>query len=400
MDTSEGAKSGVQMERNVRNLSPGCPDQHHNPVQFPDTEPCQENRCHARDNEMKPTKPSLDEWNELTKFIRNNNLENVRLWFESRGLGSNAKDLWNINSHWPLQTAAETGCVAILDALLEYGFDASGPFFGNGLVQCASTNGHVEMIRRLSQLGLPLTSNEDYGFTHLHYAAKSSGDNSRAIQYLKQRGIDPNSKNWFGETALHVASGEGSIHNVHALIEAGASVNIRTTRGISPLYRAINRDGEVLDHVETLLEAGAVSLWTPSKYCEFHAASKVKNLSVISLLVSMNFYMTGEGCGWEDSPLYNLAMLTNSAREHAIDITIRGGYDIKPDLAWILDDRHYPAFVEKEALRKQLMFYATNPMTLVQMSCVVIRKVLGPSLPATLPSLPLPERLRDCVRIR
>ncbi|XP_067686850.1 ankyrin repeat and SOCS box protein 8-like [Haliotis asinina] len=399
MDTSEGAKSETQMD--VGNQSPVSPDKLQLlTLRTRDIGLDLETRCKSHKNETKPKRPSLNEWNELTKLIKNRDLENVRDWFETRGLGSNARDFWDINAHWPLQTAAKTGCVAILDALLEYGFDASGFFFGDGLVKCAAANGHVEMIRRLSQLGLPLTSNDDYGFTHLHYAAKSSGDNSLAIKYLKQRGIDPNSKNCFGETALHIASLDGSIDNVRALIEAGASVNIRTCRGVSPLYNAIHRDDGVLEHVMTLLEAGAVSLWTKSKNCEFLAASRLRNMTVISLLVSKNFYMTGEGCVLAESPLYNLAMMSCSDRKLAIDITITGGYDIKPDLAWIMDDRHYNGFVEKEALRKQLLFYATNPLTLAQLSCVVIRKVLGPSLPSTLSCLPLPERLKDRIRIQ
>ncbi|KAI1205157.1 ankyrin [Annulohypoxylon truncatum] len=74
----------------------------------------------------------------------------------------------------------------------------------------------------------------------LHYAAKS-GNLDAAIALLKQDGIQVDSRNKNGQTALHLATDDNLVDICSRLLKAGANINIKDNGGFTPLALAIRR---------------------------------------------------------------------------------------------------------------------------------------------------------------
>ena len=74
--------------------------------------------------------------------------------------------------------------------------------------------------------------------SELHEAA-STGDLKTLEDHLS-KGLDPNEPDpeWGGRTPLHIASGGGHKRCVHALLTAGAKVNVSTESGWTPAHCA------------------------------------------------------------------------------------------------------------------------------------------------------------------
>ncbi|HZT43347.1 MAG TPA: tetratricopeptide repeat protein [Chthonomonadaceae bacterium] len=63
---------------------------------------------------------------------------------------------------------------------------------------------------------------------------------AQIVEALINLGVDPNYSNEFGETACHIAAGNGNLDLLRLLIRAGADVNARTTTQESPLHYCVN----------------------------------------------------------------------------------------------------------------------------------------------------------------
>jgi hypothetical protein len=63
------------------------------------------------------------------------------------------------------------------------------------------------------------------------------------VAAILKLGVDVNATNPAGDTALHVAAGAGQNSIVQLLAEAGANVNAKNQRGVTPLAAALSGGG-------------------------------------------------------------------------------------------------------------------------------------------------------------
>ncbi|KAG5673562.1 putative Caskin-1 [Polypedilum vanderplanki] len=134
---------------------------------------------------------------------------------------------------------------------------------------------------------------DEDGYTKLHIAILHNIE--PAIQILINCAPNPhylNIKNYFGQTALHLAVLQQSHTTVHKLINAGADINARDNRCNSPLQLAVlNQD---INCVAVILSAiypdekkapiANLEQWNFDGETCFYVACKQRNIPIIKLL--------------------------------------------------------------------------------------------------------------------
>jgi len=112
------------------------------------------------------------------------------------------------------------------------------PRYGQLLLATAG-HGSPEMLARLLSARSEINLNERYdGRTLLHAAAASL--NTANSDLLLERGVDPDSRDTLGRTALHLVVAQSSGFDLaRLLLSRGAAVDIRDEQGMTPLLSAI-----------------------------------------------------------------------------------------------------------------------------------------------------------------
>lgn len=107
--------------------------------------------------------------------------------------------------------------------------------------------GKVEMIRLLIGANASLNTVDNHGYTALHFACGPGGSVDGLRACLEAGGADLDKQETDqGNTALHFAAANGSIEKVRALINAGASINIKNRLGNTPLMAACYKDNALV----------------------------------------------------------------------------------------------------------------------------------------------------------
>lgn len=118
--------------------------------------------------------------------------------------------------------------------------------------------GHIDSVKLIVEVNDVDLSKYDNNkhFNPIIYAASYSG-NKELVQYLIDKGADPNAKTSGNETALHRAARGGHLDVVKLLVAYGADLNIiyNANGGLSPLSRAAESGN--LEVVKYLVEKGA-----------------------------------------------------------------------------------------------------------------------------------------------
>ena len=168
------------------------------------------------------------------------------------------------------------GGSAIVALLLAKGADVNArDRFGFSALNLAAWAGDVEIMRLLLGKGADANVADGIGRSSLIAAALSHSPG--AVQLLLQNGADvhaatslppgaatrttnnikngpPNNSK---VTALHNAAAYGPVESVRYLLKAGAKVNARDSRNLSPLFFALATETPSIDIVRTLIGAGA-----------------------------------------------------------------------------------------------------------------------------------------------
>ena len=166
--------------------------------------------------------------------------------------GANPNSQVSKFQNWtPLFVAAWRDNFDVLELLLEAG----------GKVNMETRDGriplHYAKDRRVAELlldkGSHLHKEDVLRYTPLHYA--TSAGHTDVVEFLLERGADPNRPNRMGETPLHIISfyigrlGQGDVKLIaKLLIDNGADVNMVADNGHTPLWFALKmKHTEVAD---------------------------------------------------------------------------------------------------------------------------------------------------------
>lgn len=139
----------------------------------------------------------------------------------------------------PLHNATRQGHVHIVEQLLHEGVDVQQhDLLGRTTLHIAACEGTPTVLLRLLQQQAQATALDHYRRTPLHWAAKNPQAHE-VIRLLLQAGIDVNTQDRFGMTALHLAAKHGNLPCVKQLIEAGAGTRIYDAFGNTPYAWAL-----------------------------------------------------------------------------------------------------------------------------------------------------------------
>jgi cytohesin len=136
--------------------------------------------------------------------------------------------------------AYRSGRAKVVDALLAAGADPNvRNSAGRTPLHLAAAGGSVHAARRLLEAGARPVPDQR-GITPLITAVTSTA-RVDILDVLKEGGADPNARDQWGQSPLHVAASGGHLAQVKWLIENGADPNLRDDSGKTPLQRAASR---------------------------------------------------------------------------------------------------------------------------------------------------------------
>ena len=180
----------------------------------------------------------------------------------------------------PLKSAIEGGHYEVAKYLLEKGADINYKMDDNVTwLQLAAQNNNPELIKMLTDKGCKVNVFDDDGNTPLTTAAAhgnlevvkilvendaklepgickretctnrgltplhaASWRQPSIMEYLIEKGADPNVKNLEGNTPMHNVTWSDSVRSVDILCNAGGNVNTLNNRGLTPLMMAIKKN--------------------------------------------------------------------------------------------------------------------------------------------------------------
>ena len=156
-----------------------------------------------------------------------------------------------------LNEAAGNGRADVVKWLSDNGMPIDQPDdCGNTALMVALYNGHHEVAAWLVQHGVNTRSCNRKGDTVMHLAANWYD----CLQVVIHLGLPVDQKNEVGDTPLHVASSIADIRILKAVIDAGSPVNAQNNEGETPLHRAIsayNLEPDIeLPMLRALIKAG------------------------------------------------------------------------------------------------------------------------------------------------
>ncbi|KOS48725.1 hypothetical protein ACN38_g270 [Penicillium nordicum] len=186
-------------------------------------------------------------WQPFALAAIHGHIEIIRLLYE------HGVDPCSINNDWkndidegnhqnkeqghPLSMAASHGHVSIVNLLLKYGMrpDLITGHNERTSIHLAAKNGHIDVVRVLSDAGSPINAQDRNGSTPLAFAAWNG--HLDIVQFLLSRGADPNIATEHAGTSLCMASRSGNIDIVRCILDHGATPNPSYPDGQKPLFQ-------------------------------------------------------------------------------------------------------------------------------------------------------------------
>ena len=183
-------------------------------------------------------------------------------------------------SQWAWGPAARSGSTAVLDVLA--GLRKPAEVEVNAGLLPAVEAGHLPAVRRLVELGGPLTP--DQAGWLLRPAAEHG--HLDLVRWLLDHGASPSWGDGRGDTPLHAAAQKGQTLCLKALLDHKAKVDARGNRGCTPLLAAAaTGESEAFD---ILLAAGADRRAVDNeKNTALHLAAQGGSLEVVEQLLRL-----------------------------------------------------------------------------------------------------------------
>ena len=124
----------------------------------------------------------------------------------------------------------------------------------------ASKNGHIEIVKVMIEKGLDINTLDDVGYTALSYAALNGYLD--VVDLLIEYGADVNVTNHWGGNALVQAAFFGHVDIAKILIDNGANMNVTIHGDSLVVYAAKNGFDDLVEH---LINAGATYKYSKEK---------------------------------------------------------------------------------------------------------------------------------------
>ncbi|EAX92282.1 ankyrin repeat protein, putative [Trichomonas vaginalis G3] len=198
-----------------------------------------------------------------------------------------------------------------------------------------SSNFHLSsLLEYFISNGADINSNDEYGCTPLHYAARENSKETAEI--LISNGANINAKDEYGCTPLHYAAIKNSKETAKILISNGADIGAEGKDGWTPLhYAAIKNSKET---AEILISNGA-NINAKDEYgcTPLHYAAIKNSKETAEILISNGANIGAEGKdGW--TPLHYAAI--KNSKETA-EILISNGANINAKDEYEFTPLHY-----------------------------------------------------------
>ncbi|XP_071078770.1 ankyrin repeat and protein kinase domain-containing protein 1-like [Haliotis cracherodii] len=344
--------------------------------------------------------------------------------------------------------AARTGNKMMFELLVDYDFNPSMALMhGQTPLHYAAYYGNINIVELLLRQCHAVSVRDDMGHTPLHYAADTKRDNRDMLVFLVQtfgkmcrknvKGTTPdvvNDVSSTGTTPLLAAISRNNVDHVKCLCKLGAEPKFEDCRmavlkkdcvilaylvqrnaplmqDMSPSCSTGNTTAEVIqtEHLNTwsntqrdiILKtqsntqtngSGDINTSASGMSCRKHQKEQTDHS--VAMRADDNHLRA-------DDSLLRLACDIDEPhiRTEIINVLFEGGYNISKDVTWILDPE-LPVFTgcEGGALRQSFLEYA-NVRSLQRLCSLRVRHLLGASLSSSVHRLPVPEPIKDLIRL-
>ncbi|KAI5528680.1 spectrin binding, partial [Trichomonas vaginalis G3] len=188
-----------------------------------------------------------------------------------------------------------------------------------------SSNFHLSsLLEYFISNGADINSNDEYGCTSLHYAARENSKETAEI--LISNGADVDAEDKDGCTPLHLAASNNWKETAEILISNGADVDAKDKDGCTPLHLAASNNWK--ETAEILISNGAdVDAEDKDVFTPLHLAASENSKETAEILISNGADVNAKG---KDvfTPLH-LAARYN--RKETAEILISNGADVNAE---------------------------------------------------------------------
>lgn len=182
-----------------------------------------------------PVIPSFHNTNDFIVATVHGTVDNL-INLERCGSNPYYRDSYGWNAFLHAVNAGQVDKVRFLAS--RYGFDPNvRDRRGITALMIAAAKGDIVMMDTLVELGADMNVADSDGWRPIHYAVRH-GEVSAAVRCIKRHGVDPNTPDLYGATAVMIAAENGDEIAVDKLVRRGARIDLTDHEGKGIMHYA------------------------------------------------------------------------------------------------------------------------------------------------------------------